>query len=89
MPSNWSRRLPAGAMMISPRRALLGVAFWCAIALPVGYVPLLALGELSAGQAGAVIAVNVACLVVGHQYDPGEREWSQSWYRLFSEVRGQ
>ncbi|WP_220132604.1 hypothetical protein [Halorhabdus salina] len=89
MPSNWSVRLPAGAMGISPGQMLLGIAFWGAIALPIGYLPLLALGELSASQAGAVIAVNVACLVVGHRYDPGGGVWSPSWERLFPEERFQ
>ncbi|QGN07314.1 hypothetical protein Hrd1104_08350 [Halorhabdus sp. CBA1104] len=89
MSSNWSHRSPGGAMGSSPRQVLCGIAFWCAIGLPLGYVPLLALGEVSVGQASAMIALNIACLVVGHRHEPDGRVWSQSWDRLVAGVSGQ
>lgn len=53
--------------VLAPLRFL---AFWAAVLLPLVYLPLLH-GGLSGGEPtvlGALLAVNVAALVVGHGY---------------------
>ena len=48
------------------------LAFWLAIVLPVAYLPLLAAGI--GGRSGlllaALLAVNLCCLLLGHEYAP-------------------
>lgn len=59
---------------VTPTRVasrLRAVAFWSSVLLPIAYVPLLYGGV--GGQVTAflgLIALNVACLIVGHEYTP-------------------
>jgi hypothetical protein len=55
-------------------KAIAGVraaAFWAAIALPLAYVPAAsgAMGFESAWSALALIAVHMACVVIGHEHN--------------------
>jgi len=61
------------SLPISPRHLLAsarGVAFWTAIALPFGYLPLFGLDvvDLSLWLFVLLLAVNIVALVVGHSY---------------------
>lgn len=44
-------------------------AFWAAVALPLAYLPLLTL-DGGVRAVAALVAVNVVCLFVGHDYSP-------------------
>jgi len=61
-------RLPAAAthLLISAR----GVAFWTAIALPFGYLPLFTFDavSLSLETFSLLLVINIVALVVGHPY---------------------
>jgi hypothetical protein len=54
------------------RRSLQRLAFWTAVVLPLAYLPLLS--SPIDGQELlvllALVAVNVVCLLVGHDYSP-------------------
>lgn len=59
-----------------PARSFLGgvrrLAFWLSIALPAGYVPLLAAGldDRTSTLLGALVVCNLVCLLVGHDHSP-------------------
>jgi len=58
-------------------RALAGVraaAFWAAIVLPLAYVPAAygAMGFDGAWSALALIAVHMACVVIGHEHNAAD-----------------
>ncbi|WP_125919950.1 hypothetical protein [Haloparvum sedimenti] len=68
--SNKFRRLTAVGV-----RAL---AFWAAVLLPLTYLPVLhgMVVDASAGLFLVLLATNVACAVVGHDYRPGHGDAS-------------
>jgi hypothetical protein len=52
-------------------RTVAGLAFWLAVALPFGYLPLLATGlptDTHRSVFGVLLTLNAVCLVVGHAY---------------------
>ncbi|MEZ3144691.1 hypothetical protein [Halobaculum sp. MBLA0143] len=71
--SRLRRSLPRAREYFTARKAtapVRAVGFYAAIALPFVYLPMVA-GGLSAGNAstvGALLAVNVLALLVGHGY---------------------
>ena len=56
----------AGQLLVSAR----GVAFWTAIALPFGYLPLFTLEpvQISLETFCVLLAINIVALVIGHSY---------------------
>lgn len=48
------------------------LAFWAAVLLPAAYVPLLSspLGQQQLLVLGGLLALNVGCLLLGHDYSP-------------------
>ena len=67
LPLDTSTRHASAAL----RTAVRALAFWLAVLLPLGYLPLLATGIESASAAltfVALVAVNVCALVVGQPY---------------------
>ena len=63
-----SNSLPAVAARL--RASARGLAFWTAVALPLGYLPLFTLdiGGLSMEALVCLLIVHVVVLVVGHSY---------------------
>jgi hypothetical protein len=56
----------------APTRPVVSAAFWLAIVLPFVHVPLLVAGIDAPGRLGAyfgLLALNVACLAVGHHHE--------------------
>jgi hypothetical protein len=49
-----------------------GLAFWAAIVVPLSYLPVLSLvdGQRRLLAIAGLVAVNVCCLLVGHDYSP-------------------
>jgi hypothetical protein len=49
-----------------------GLAFWAAIVVPLSYLPVLSLvdGQQRVLAIAGLVAVNVCCLLVGHDYSP-------------------
>ncbi len=61
-------RLPTGvSQLLTPARA---VAFWTAIALPFGYLPLFALEMIALSPATffGLLGLNMIALVIGHPH---------------------
>lgn len=50
--------------------AVRRLAFWASIVLPVAYLPVLAVGYQQLPVLAGLVALNVACLVFGHDYSP-------------------
>lgn len=67
-----SRRLP-GRPLGSLAGLVRAVGFWLAIALPIGYLPLLTLAPATLADPasiGAVVATNLLAIGVGHGHEP-------------------
>jgi hypothetical protein len=66
------RSLPSLPVREPLVRGFRRLAFWLAIVLPVAYLPLLSAGV--DGRSGlllaALLAVNLCCLLLGHEYAP-------------------
>jgi len=61
--------------------AVEGVAFWTSVALPFTYLPLFAattVSNLGVSTIGVVVVANAVALVVGHDYDPGRDDRTES-----------
>jgi hypothetical protein len=69
-----SRPLPSSPPRVLRRLASEGqrLAFWAAVVLPLAYVPLLSssVDDRQLLAVGALVAIHVVCLLVGHDYSP-------------------
>jgi hypothetical protein len=70
------RPVPLPTRVEPPLGSLVGglkrLAFWAAVVLPLAYLPLLS-SPIDTQQSlvlVALVAVNVVCLLVGHDYSP-------------------
>lgn len=65
--------LPIGSQL---SRAVRAVAFWAAIAAPIGYPFLVIAGESGTrgGLFFGLLALNVCALAVGHGHEPGSTQ---------------
>lgn len=53
-----------------PIEAIQRLAFWASVVLPVAYLPVLAVGYQQLLVLAGLVALNVVCLVFGHDYSP-------------------
>lgn len=53
-----------------PVETIQRLAFWASVVLPVAYLPMLAVGYQHLPALAGLVALNVACLVFGHDYSP-------------------
>lgn len=53
-----------------PIEAIQCLAFWASVVLPVAYLPVLAVGYQQLLVLAGLVALNVVCLVFGHDYSP-------------------
>ncbi len=70
-PSESLRRVldgPLGSVLATVR----GLAFWATVVLPLAYLPVLSLvdDQQRLLALAGLVAVNVCCLLVGHDYSP-------------------
>lgn len=80
--SNMRRRMtlqiPHASQLETLVSRLQRLAFWVSVLLPLVYLPLLStpvvlsgsLGEQELLGVGGLIALNVLCLLIGHEYTP-------------------
>jgi hypothetical protein len=68
-----SRPVPVRKLTCGPVQTVVTglqrLAFWAAVLLPLAYLPLLSVAGVEPVLVG-LVAVNVACLLVGHGHSP-------------------
>jgi len=63
-------RNPFALRLHTPVGAARRLAFWVSVVLPVVYLPMLAVGYQQLPALAGLVALNVICLVLGHDYSP-------------------